>query len=187
LFEADEIVFRPRLRGGLRLKVPLRMVRVASAEGGVLRLQWGESMAELQIGAAAAKWLEKLKNPKTRLEKLGIKAGQRVALVGEMEDGFADELAAHGAHLLGTPTAKAPADVIFFAVESRQALGKLAILAKQINKNGAIWVIRPKGSAAIGERDVFEAAKAARLVDIKVVAFSMTHSGAKLVIPVDKR
>src|SRR5215471_10677397 len=78
LFETKEIIFRSKVRGGLRLAVPLDAIRTASAEAGVLRLGWREQSAELHLGAAAAKWLEKLKNPKGRLDKLGIKAGQRV-------------------------------------------------------------------------------------------------------------
>ena len=50
-----------------------------------------------------------------------------------------------------------------------------------------LWIVRPKGSKAIGESDVFEAAKGAGLVDTKVVAFSKTHTAHKCVIPVELR
>ena len=187
LFETSEILFRPRVRGGLRLAVPLRAIRTASAEAGVLRLGWGTESAEFHLGAAAAKWLEKLQNPRGRLDKLGVKAGQRVALVGKLEDSFAAELAARGARV-GAATAREPADIVFLAAERPEALSELAGLARQIRKDGAIWVIRPKGAgSAVGESDIFDAAKAAGLVDVKVVAFSETHSGAKLVVPVSKR
>jgi len=52
---------------------------------------------------------------------------------------------------------------------------------------GALWIVRPKGTAAISDADVIAAGKIAGLVDVKVVRFSDTHSAEKLVIPLAKR
>jgi hypothetical protein len=48
-------------------------------------------------------------------------------------------------------------------------------------------VIRPKGRPEISERSVMAAGKAAGLVDVKVVAFSSTHTAEKFMIPVANR
>ena len=48
---------------------------------------------------------------------------------------------------------------------------------------GALWVIRPKGSPAITEAEVMAAGKRAGLVDVKVASFSGTHTAEKFVIP----
>jgi len=56
-----------------------------------------------------------------------------------------------------------------------------------MTRDGAIWVIRPRGSDAISEGDVMAAGKAAGLVDIKVARFSDTHSALKFVIPIGQR
>ena len=54
--------------------------------------------------------------------------------------------------------------------------------------NGAIWVVSRKGpTRTISDVDVIDAAKDARLVDNKVVAFSATHTAIRLVIPVALR
>src|ERR687896_336691 len=79
------------------------------------------------------------------------------------------------------------ADIIFYGAESRPALNKLQALQKNLKRDGAIWVIRPKGVDAITEADVMKAGKAAGLVDVKVVRFSDTHTAEKFVIPVAKR
>ena len=56
-----------------------------------------------------------------------------------------------------------------------------------IQPAGALWVVYPKGRQDIKEGDVMAAAKAAGLVDVKVCAFSATHTATKMVIPVARR
>jgi hypothetical protein len=50
-----------------------------------------------------------------------------------------------------------------------------------------IWAIYPKGVKVIREADVMAAAKQNKLVDVKNVSFSETHSGLKLMVPVAMR
>jgi hypothetical protein len=50
-------------------------------------------------------------------------------------------------------------------------------LERIIKRNGGIWVVWPKGQQHIRQADVMAAAKRAGLVDVKIVAFSDTHSG----------
>ncbi len=56
-----------------------------------------------------------------------------------------------------------------------------------MKKNGALWVVYPKGQKHITENDVMAAAKSAGLVDVKVVSFSETHTALKLMIPLSHR
>ena len=64
----------------------------------------------------------------------------------------------------------------------------LKSLKRYLKDNGAIWVVSFKGKLArIKDVDVIAAARAAGLVDNKVVGFSETHTSLKLVIPRDKR
>ncbi len=78
-------------------------------------------------------------------------------------------------------------DAIFFAVAKAADLGRLEALRAKLSPAGAIWVIRKKGGGPVTEKAVMAAGKAAGLVDVKVVAFSDTHTAEKLVIPVKKR
>ena len=66
-------------------------------------------------------------------------------------------------------------------------LDRLRALKRSLKPNGALWVIRPKGSAAISESEVMAAGKKAGLVDVKVVSFSETHTAEKFVIPTRDR
>ena len=65
-----------------------------------------------------------------------MKAGQRVRLVGAADAGLV------GA---GHRVADGEADVVFLAAETPAALEQIASLRDQIARDGAIWVIRPKG------------------------------------------
>lgn len=181
LLETEELVFRSP---SLRLVIKLASVSSLRAEDGVLHVGWEGRKAAFELGPAAAKWLEKIKNPKSRAEKLGIKPGQRIAFVGGADETLAKEIAARGATV---GALAAGTHLIFYFAEARAALGKLAALAKKLQKDGAIWVIRPKGVQAITEKDVLAAGRASGLVDVKVAAFSPTHTAEKLVIPLNKR
>lgn len=78
-------------------------------------------------------------------------------------------------------------DLILVAAEATTDLPRLKALAKAIEKNGAVWVIYPKGRQQIREVDVIAAGKSAGLVDNKVCRFSDTHTALRLVIPLSKR
>jgi hypothetical protein len=77
--------------------------------------------------------------------------------------------------------------VIFFGAETRDALRKIHLLRARLVDTGVLWIVRPKGSKAISEADVFDALRTAGLVDTKVVAFSKTHTAHKAMIPVELR
>jgi hypothetical protein len=98
---------------------------------------------------------------------------------------FVAELAAKGADV-GLELRRS-SDLIFYGAKTRADLGRLAALKEALAPAGALWIVRPKGSEAIGEADVLGAGRAAGLVDVKVVKFSETQSAAKFVIPLSKR
>jgi hypothetical protein len=182
LLETEELVFRPARRGGTRLVVRFADIRSVRAAEGRLLVEHAGGSAAFDIGTVAPKWLEKIKNPRSRLDKLGVKPGQRVAVVGSLDEDFLAELRARAE--IGSGAGR---DVIFLAAERRAELDRLPALKARLVPNGAVWVVRPKGQRSITETDVLSAGRAAGLVDVKVVAFSATHTAEKLVIPVSKR
>ena len=120
------------------------------------------------------------------IDKLGVNAGQRVAVLGVESAEFLTDLTARvPEYSLGKRIADA--DLIFFSAEARGDLSKLESLARSIQRNGAIWVVYPKGQSHIGEIDVIQAGKAAGLTDNKVCSFSSTHTALRFVIPIAKR
>ncbi len=183
LLEAAEVIFR----GDFRARVPFAEIKRLAVKAETLSLKWPGGTLALELGAAVAgKWAEKIKNPPSRLDKLGIKPGSRVALVGsfDFDDAFASELAKRGAAI----TPRGSVDVLFFAPASPADLDRVATLAKRLMPTGGLWIVRPKGKdSPITEGDTRAAGLAASLVDVKVAAFSATHSGLKFVIPVAGR
>lgn len=123
---------------------------------------------------------------RSRLDKLGIKPGMSVALVDLDDQAFRRELATRtDAVAAGRP--RKDTEMILFAVDGPTPLRRLSTLQRSIRRDGAIWVLWPKGQAHIKEDTIRAAAIAQGLVDIKVIAFSETLSGLKLVIPVARR
>ena len=165
--ETDFLLFR----GDERLKVAFRDFTSVSAADGVLRLEFAGGPAELELGKAAEKWAEKIVHPPSRLDKLGVKAGTTVRLLGEFDPDFVAELCGSGAVVSG-----GPADIVFLATAKSADLGKIPQV-----EGGALWVIYPKGIAAIREIEVIQAGRAAGLKDVKVARFSETHTGLKFV------
>jgi Protein of unknown function (DUF3052) len=121
------------------------------------------------------------------LDKLGVRPGMRVAILGVEDDEIRSLLAERTTDLTeGWPEPET--DIVFLAADLPEELAALVDLAGRIRQNGAIWVVSRKGKAAtIRDVQVIEAAKAARLVDNKVVSFSPTHTALRLVIPRDLR
>lgn len=75
------------------------------------------------------------------------------------------------------------ADLVLLTLNGARDLGRIATLKTSLTANGALWTIRPKGHAEVSEQRVRQAGRAAGLVDVKVVAFSATHTAEKFVIP----
>ena len=182
MLETLELLFR----GDRRLLIPLRDIRSAKANDGDLVIRFTGGEAVFELGAEAAKWANKITNPKSVVEKLGIKPGLKVSVVGVDDASFVTDLEAAGADT-STGRVKKGSDAIFYGANKRADLGKLAALKESLDSAGALWVIRPKGAREITEGDVMAAGKAAGLVDVKVVRFSDTHTAEKFVIPVASR
>lgn len=182
MLETMELLFR----GERRLLIPLRDVQSAKANDGELVIRFTGGEAVFELGAEAAKWANKITNPKSVVEKLGVKPGLTVSVVGVDDPSFVADLEAAGAST-SAGRLKKGSDAIFYGASRRADLGKLGALKEALDSAGALWVIRPKGVKEITEGDVMAAGKAAGLVDVKVVRFSDTHTAEKFVIPVASR
>jgi hypothetical protein len=181
-FEEKEIVFR----GDFRLVIPLAEVTAADARDGTLSVASSAGTARFELGPAAEKWAARIRSPRGRLDKLGVKPGTRVRVLGAEDRAFRAELEERGA---AVDEGRGPrsVDLVFLRVEKAGELGRLASLRKAIAPAGAVWVLWPKGRKELREDDVRAAALATGLVDVKVVSFSDALSGLKLVIPLAQR
>jgi len=185
LLETSEIVFRSE-DGAMRLKIAFGSIKSATATDGKLRLEGPDGTAIFELGANAAKWLEKILHPKTRIEKLGIKSNAAVSVVGTFDADFLAELRAATKNM-SNGRVGAEAQWIFFAADNTKDLSHIRKFAEQLKGAAALWIVYPKGQKQITENDVIDAGRKAGLKDVKVVGFSATHTALKFVIPVDKR
>jgi hypothetical protein len=185
LLETSELIFRSE-DGAMRLKLPFAGIKSVRAAEGHLRVEGPEGEAIFELGANAAKWCEKILHPKTRLEKLGIKPNAMVSLLGNLDADFLPELRALTKNVASGKVA-ANAEWIFFAADSSKGLSQVAKLAKSLKGAAGLWIVYPKGQKQISENDVIAAGRKSGLKDVKVVAFSPTHTALKFVIPVEKR
>jgi hypothetical protein len=178
--ETDDL----RFRGDFRVSVLYRDVTAATAVDGTLTVEYPDGPLELDLGARAEKWGHSILHPRTVIEKLGVKPGQRVALRGIEDPAFRSLLAERGADIADDGE---DIDHLFTAAETPDDLDELAGLRTRLAPSGGLWTIRRKGSADVGEHDVRHAGRAAGLVDVKVVRFSDTHTAEKFVIPKAER
>lgn len=181
LLETDELIFR----GGVHLAIPYRDIRRVESSDGVLEVTFSGGVARFDLGAKAAVWAEKIRHPKSVLDKLGVKAGMGVVVLDLPDPEFRAALAARAARV--TSHLSAGAALVFLGISDRRGLARLRAVTRMLRPDGAVWAVAPRGSAVVREPDVLAAGKAAGLVDIKVVRFSETHTAHKFVIPVSHR
>ncbi len=180
--ETDHLVFR----GGFRLSIPLKDVRSAESTDGVLRIKFSGGEAAFELGARAEKWAESIRSPKSLLDKLGVKPGSVVSVVAVKDDTFLSDLQSRGANV-SVGRLRKSSDLVFVGAETPRDLKRLQRVEPYIKRNGAVWVVSPKGKPEIRDVVVIQAGVAAGLVDTKVVRFSDSHTALKFVIPVARR
>jgi Protein of unknown function (DUF3052) len=176
-----------RFRGDQTLRIPLASITAVEVIDGGLHVTHAEGVAVLGLGqATSVRWAQRIQSPPTLSDKLGIKAGMTVSVLGVEDESILRDLEARGAKVV---TGKVPAGaaIVLWRIEKASQLSKLSGLTERIARDGAIWVVHPRGNAAVADTVIFAAAKAAGLTYTKVVRFSDTDTAEKLVIPVAAR
>ena len=178
LLETDELLFR----GDFRVSVPLKEIQSVDAEDGRLAVKWPGGRLVLELGRGAEKWAQAIASPKTVVEKLGVKPGLRVVLVGRFETWFRTDVM----NALGVKPGVKPVpgtDLVFILLVHEGDEARLEDLLPAIHPDGAIWAVYAKGRRDLSEDTVRKAARGMGLVDIKVVRVSEELGALKLVIP----
>jgi hypothetical protein len=179
--ENDHVLFR----GDFRVKLMLSSVTDVSTRAGVLSLRSPDGTLALALGPAAEKWAAKIANPPSRLQKLGVKAGMKVTVLGVVDAGFGAELTAAGADV--STRLRKESDQVYIAIESAKDLECFRSVLPSLKQDGAVWAIRRRGLKDASEAATMAAGLAAGLVDVKVARFSETHTAEKFVRPVKSR
>src|SRR5438034_10630737 len=77
--ETDVLSFRG---GDLKLSIPFTDIDEVSSCKGVLSVTFGGKTARFDLGAASTKWADKIKNPPSRLQKIGVRPEWRASAIG---------------------------------------------------------------------------------------------------------
>ncbi|MBV8214371.1 MAG: DUF3052 family protein [Verrucomicrobia bacterium] len=178
--ESDHLVFR----GEFRCKIFFRDLAKVTAHDGTLTLGGPEGELRIELGEKAAFWAEKILHPKSRSEKLGLKAGTQVALINLADSEFETELAKASVALV-SPGSRSRCDAVFFGAQQATELAKIPDILPRLKERGVLWVVYPKGQSNIPESGVILAGRAAGLKDVKVVSFSPKQTALKFVRPLN--
>src|SRR5678816_2403241 len=139
MLETDYVLFR----GDFRVKIPFKSMRKVKATGDWLKIDAPEGALELDLGPAAAKWEQKILHPPSRLDKIGVKAGHKVVILGVDDAALAGELAERGA--IVAKRAAAGTDIVLLGAGKKLDLDRLEALKPAIHPAGAVWIVYPKG------------------------------------------
>jgi hypothetical protein len=145
-----------------------------AAEGDELVLADGARFL-FDDAVQSGRWAQAIANPPSLLDKLGVKPGQRVAVVWIEDADFLEKLAERVA-----VTEDDDLDLLFLAADSLDDLDQLPEAMARPKPKGAIWIVSRKGKGAtLKDVDVMAAARPLGLVDTKVCAFSATHTALR--------
>ena len=174
-YDAPKLIFR----GSVRRVFEGEALLGVRAEGPDLVLADGSRFA---LGEKpAVTWAQAIINPKSHLEKIGVKPGMRVSVLGVADATLGDELTAAGASLVSVVSAL---DLLFYAADSAEDLARVSGLVPALAEEGALWIVSRKGKAAtVKDVEVMAAARSAGLVANKVVGLSETLTALRFVRP----
>ena len=131
LLETDEVVFR----GGFRARVKFSAVMHIAVRVGALSLKTADGTLTLHLGEYAQAWAEKIRNPPSRIEKLGVKPWMSVSMLGvDDDDTFLSELRERGVRI--TAGRAAHQSDIIFAFITRESDSATARSAESVSYAG---------------------------------------------------
>lgn len=182
LLEADSIAFR----GPVELTVAFSEIHGIDTSPGWLELRTARGLLLFELGAKATVWAEKIRNPRGLIEKLGLEAGKKVAIVGKLDPDLRGDVEASGAKVAKSARGK-DFDAIFVAAHAKKDLERLPALREMLREDGAIWIAFAPSSEELRERDVLIAGRSLQMTDSKPLKVSDALSAVRFIIPVAQR
>ena len=163
--ESDAVILRGGIAGRFRL-ADLKDMRV---EGDVFEASTERGPMRLHLGAAeAARWLDRIRHPRSLGQKLGLAPGVSVH-VAEAHPEVLAVLGALGADMAPLDRAR----LAFVAVEAQEDLQGLDALASSLPASTHLWILRLKGKAAtVKESEIIARLRTHGLAPSKTAAWS---------------
>jgi hypothetical protein len=170
-----------QLTGAKKLTLPLTQVRTATVEGEDLKVASPGATFALRLGAKeAAAWAKKILNPPSLADKLGVKPGATVRLIGSRVKEL-DEAAPHADHTAAlSAKALTACDIAILTLTPATAEKQIAAAAKALSAKTALWLVYEKGTKPNGDAIIMLARKAG-LKDTKVARVSEAHAALRFI------
>ena len=106
------------LRDELKLSIPLKEIQQVAAKGDLLTVKWKDSTVVLDVGNKAERLADSIRNPRSLLDRLGIKPDHTVSILGLDDPSFVQELRQR-TNAVADDSVKAMSDVIFLRARER--------------------------------------------------------------------
>jgi hypothetical protein len=145
--EGQELFFRPDVPEGQRVKrlrIPVAETTRLEATGPELIVEHRGETMRFAIDHPE-RWVAKIRTPKSRVDKLGIRAGTVVYIENVDDPALDDELSAMLAVKKKAPSAEV--DVILLGAEREEDLTGLEALLNATKETVQIWVLWTKAAA----------------------------------------
>ncbi|MBK8101606.1 MAG: DUF3052 family protein [Planctomycetes bacterium] len=167
-------------RGDLKRQFALTALRDLAVAGARLSFAIGKERVEIELGKAAATWLDRIRNPRSRVQKLGVAAGMKVCVLGKAD---AEAIAEVAAVLNESPKMRLAVgtDIVLLFCAEPEDLTRLGAVEPKLADKGAVWVLWPKGRKDFAHEHVVAAGKSAGLSITKSMGFSEVLTGLRLV------
>lgn len=184
LLETDELV----VRGDARIRIKRLDIKRVARRDGVVTVTSPVATLRLSLGEpAAARWEKKIAEPpKQLIDKLDVKPGASVALIGNHDDTLVAQLSTRTTNVSRASNAR-NRDVAFVEVRSLDDLDRIERANAAIGDDGAIWVVHPKGPNGVADTAIYAKAKRLGLTYTKVARVSDQLTAEKLVRPLARR
>ena len=163
-----------RFSGPFRVRLAFAACESIEVAGPWLRFTAADGVLALNLGEAeAARWLDRIRNPPSLAQKLGLKPGQPVRRSGPLPPEVDAELAR-----LGCPLAE-QAPLALLTLDLPDGLSAPGPCAEALQAGNDVWVFFEKGRKDVTGTDVIHGARTAGLIDTKVCRVSDTMTGQR--------
>lgn len=169
--------------GDFRLKWKWSDLESVVVEGETLVVVRNGERADFELGESAEKWRHAILNPRSVVEKMGLKPTHQYQLWGNFEPEFLADVVAQA----GEPAKVGPYDVLFVRLLDFSDLSQIVNARAEIKRNGMIWVLWAKGRKEFNDSHIRAYCLAHGLVDVKIASVSSVLTSCKYVIPVKDR
>lgn len=174
--DSQELTFRgTEFKWSARIDQGIKAV----AANGRLVVRTAREQIEFEVGDTVERWVEKILNPPTRLQKLGVKAGMKCWVSSGFDAEFKNELTSNGALLVKK---LAECQLAFFLLTKRSDLIKLVSSLGGLPLGVNIWLVWPKAKDTVSQNDVMQTAREHGMGPSKTAAFDESHSSMRFAL-----